>query len=78
VYRPTIDAIAESRIVSRFPDRTAADLYVFIVKHWDGLKKQFGVNIKIEDAAMDYSRQYGLPFRVRLVNTLSSLFRPKR
>jgi hypothetical protein len=77
VYRPIIDAITESRIVSRFPDRTTADLYVFIVKHWDGLKKQFGVNVRIEDAAKDFSRQFGLPLRVRIVNALSGIIRRK-
>ncbi len=59
VYRPIIDIIENERIHLRFPGRTASDLYVWIVKHWDYLKKKYGVHYPIADAARDYAEKYG-------------------
>lgn len=59
VYKPIIDIIEEDRIYTRFPDRTASDLYVWIVKHWDFLKRKYGVHYSIVDAARDFADKYG-------------------
>jgi hypothetical protein len=59
VYKPIIDIIEEDRIYTRFPGRTASDLYVWIVKHWDFLKRKYGVHYSISDAARDFAEKYG-------------------
>ena len=59
VYKPIIDIIEEDRLYARFPGRTASDLYVWIVKHWDFLKKKYGVYFSVTDAARDFSVKYG-------------------
>ncbi|GAB1481524.1 DUF4032 domain-containing protein [Treponema sp.] len=59
VFMPIIDIIEEDYLISRFPERTPSDLYVWIVKHWDFLKKKYGVNYSIKDAARDFSDKYG-------------------
>ena len=59
VFKPIVDVIEEERILSRFPDRTAADLYLFIVKHWDELKSRYGQDYPITEAARDFSERYG-------------------
>jgi hypothetical protein len=41
-----------------FPGRTEADLYVWIVKHWDFLKKKYGA-YSLSTAAGDFSNKYG-------------------
>jgi hypothetical protein len=73
VYKPIIDIIEEDRVYARFPDRTASDLYVWIVKHWDFLKRKFGVHFSMTDAARDFSTKYGEQKPLgRLVNFITS------
>jgi len=42
VYKPIADVIEEENILSRFPGRTVSDLYIWMVKYWDGLKRRYG------------------------------------
>jgi hypothetical protein len=59
VYKPIIEIIREERLYLNFPGRTPSDLYVWIVKHWDSLKKKYGVLYSVNDAARDFSQNYG-------------------
>ena len=59
VYKPVVDAIEEEGLLSRFPERTASDLYMFIVQHWDELKHKYGLGYSLGEAARDYSKLYG-------------------
>jgi hypothetical protein len=58
VYRPVIDIIKEQGILPHFPGRSPGDLYVWLVKHWDFLKKKYGV-YSLAEAARDFSKKYG-------------------
>jgi hypothetical protein len=58
VYSPAIAIIREQWLLANFPGRTEGDLYVWIVKHWDFLKKKY-VGYSLADAAGDFSRKYG-------------------
>ncbi|QQO08586.1 transcriptional regulator [Breznakiella homolactica] len=81
VYDPIIEIIRDERLYYNFPDRTPSDLYVWIAKHWDFLKKKYGVNYSIADAAMDFSRKYGRkPSNVfdYIILFFSKLFRRKK
>ncbi|MEW5817867.1 MAG: transcriptional regulator, partial [Spirochaetota bacterium] len=62
VFKPIFDTITENNLVSRFPGRTRADLYVWIVKHWDELKRKYGDGVPIHKAAWDFSEKYGKGF----------------
>jgi hypothetical protein len=42
VYVPMIEAIRESKILDEFPDRTEADLYVWLIRHQAALTKIYG------------------------------------
>ncbi|MDR2100966.1 MAG: transcriptional regulator [Treponema sp.] len=59
VYRPIIDIIKNEGLIVRFPGHSPSDLYVWIVKHWDFLKKKYGIYYSIADAARDFSVKYG-------------------
>jgi len=59
VYRPIIDIINDKWLQFNFPDRSESDLYVWLVKYWDFLKKKYGVHYAIADAAGDFVRKYG-------------------
>ena len=58
VYSPVIAIIREQWLLANFPGRTEGDLYVWIVKHWDFLKKKYGT-YSLAEAAGDFSRKYG-------------------
>jgi hypothetical protein len=76
VYEPIISIIKKEWLLVKFPGRTASDLYVWLVKHWDFLKKKYGVYYSLSDAARDFSVKYGqtrgkiLPFLASLLNRL--------
>jgi len=59
VYSPIIRIIDEDRLCLHFPGRSPSDLYVWIVKHWDLLKKENGIDYPIDEAARDFSAKYG-------------------
>ncbi len=54
VYLPIILAIKEENILSLFPGRTDADLYLYLVRHWDALKLAYKKEIGIGYAARDF------------------------
>jgi hypothetical protein len=58
VYQPIARIIKEQWLVLNFPGQSTGDLYVWIVKHWDFLKKKYGV-YSLPDAARDFSIKYG-------------------
>lgn len=57
VFAPIVLAIAEENILSLFPGRTSADLYLYLVNHWDELKHRSSKDIGIGDAAKDFKTQ---------------------
>lgn len=59
VYMPLIKVIAEEKILKYFPGRTEADLYVWIVRHWDDLKKKYGEGFTLKEAAVNFRSLYG-------------------
>ncbi|MDR0585702.1 MAG: transcriptional regulator [Treponema sp.] len=59
VYRPITDIITKENLCGQFPGRTPSDLYVWIVKHWDLLKKKYGIHYSILDAVRDFGTKYG-------------------
>ena len=58
VYNPLIKIIKEQWLLVNFHKRTEADLYVWIVKHWDFLKKKYGT-YSLSKAAGDFTKKYG-------------------
>ncbi|MFW5728324.1 MAG: transcriptional regulator [Spirochaetota bacterium] len=78
VFRPITDLIEAENILSRFPGRTAADLYIWIVKHWDELKQKYGPDFPVQEAARDYASRYGKDFKTRLKEGLGHAMRRLR
>ncbi|MFW5800734.1 MAG: transcriptional regulator [Spirochaeta sp.] len=65
VFRPIVDIIIANGLLSRFPGRTEADLYVWTVRHWHELKEKYGEAFPVQQAILDYSAQYGKDWQVR-------------
>lgn len=68
IFLPIIKAVQKENILSRFPGRTEADLYIWIVQHWDSLKAKYGEKISITEAARDFSQKFGKNFWERLAS----------
>jgi hypothetical protein len=74
IYLPITNIIFEENILAKFPGRSFGDLYMWIVKHWDDLKKKNGNNFDLKDAAIDYTERYGSSFKKKL-KRISSFIR---
>ncbi len=66
LYLPIVDIIFQENILARFPGRSFGDLYMWIIKHWDGLKRKNGEDFSLNQAAVDYSLRYGKSWRGQL------------
>jgi hypothetical protein len=59
VYSPIVKIINDDMLCLNFPGRSPGDLYVWIVSHWDFLKKKNGLSFSVSAAARDFSDRYG-------------------
>lgn len=48
IYLPVTNIILSEKLVDRFPGRTKADLYVWVMKHWNDLGDRYGDYPKIQ------------------------------
>jgi hypothetical protein len=78
VFRPIINVIIEEKVLSRFPRRTPADLYMWMVKHWHELKERYGGEFPVEQAVKDYSSRYGRSIGSQLRALFRAISRPIR
>jgi hypothetical protein len=61
VYMPIVRVLRTENVPARFPRRTEADLYIWIVKHWHYLKEKVGPDVPVRDAVRSYSSRFGKP-----------------
>ena len=61
LYLPVVRIIRERGVLDHFPDRTEADLYVWIMDHLYYLREQHGPDLDPEVATDDFTRQFGQP-----------------
>jgi len=58
VYLPLVRIIGEKDILTDFPGRTEADLYLWIMDHQHYLREQFGPGVQTELAAEHFADHY--------------------
>lgn len=70
VYCPIIDILEKKHIMREFPQRTKSDLYVWLIKYWDDLKKKLGDAIPLDEAVNDFKKDnyYAPRFFTKLKN----------
>ncbi len=73
LYIPIVDIIFQENILARFPGRSFGDLYMWIIKHWDGLKNKNGEDFSLSQAAVDYSLRFGKSWKSQLKERLSRI-----
>ena len=74
VYKPVVLTIQEEGLLSRFAGRTASDLYMFLVQHWDELKRKYGLGYSIGEAVRDYGQRFGTSPWARFQESLTAGF----
>ncbi|HDN79378.1 MAG TPA: DUF4032 domain-containing protein [Chloroflexi bacterium] len=75
VYMPIVRIIREENILEKFPGRTEADLYLWIVEHHYFLREAYGREVPFEEAAIHFAENYGhRPFFRRLLDELMDTF----
>jgi hypothetical protein len=73
VYLPLIEGIREARLLSDFPKRTEADLYLWLIEHLWYLREADELD---EDAPLDViARSYADDFSQRLMRRLRRAWR---
>ena len=73
VYMPVINTIKRQHIMRRFKHRTPADMYVWIIKYWDDLKKKFGNDVSLDQAAEDFTKKFGTNILRKLIAKLKNI-----
>ena len=70
VYLPVVEIIRRRDLLRDFPDRTEADLYLWVAKHRKELQEEVGWDIGSEAALKDLAARYRPSFWQRLIKTL--------
>jgi len=58
VYMPVVQVIREKGVLKEFPDRTEADLYLWIMDHQHFLRERYGPEVKTEEAAEHFAEEF--------------------
>jgi len=75
LFRPIIDLVSDRKLARRFPGRTKADLYMWMIRHWDEMKRREGHAYPLEKAVLDYSNRYGKGLLNRILAILRGIRR---
>lgn len=59
IYRPVVEVIREQNTLQDFPNRTEADLYLWIVNHRQHLLENYGQDVDLKEAATDFAEHFG-------------------
>ena len=60
-YTPVVQIIEERDMLREFPDRTAADMYLWLRRSQEELEVRYGKDVLMEDAARDLARRFSQP-----------------
>lgn len=66
VYTPLVETFRRLGILKQFPGRTEADLYVWLSRHLYYLREQYGPDVNLEKAVLDYAKRYRVSWLTRL------------
>jgi len=74
IYLPIANVLKEEKILARFPKRTVADMYIWIIKHRDQLRGHSKQEMSIKEVVHDLSEKYGKNRMERILYSLRRLF----
>ncbi|OQX29310.1 MAG: hypothetical protein B0D92_04485 [Spirochaeta sp. LUC14_002_19_P3] len=74
LYSKITDIVRSENLLSRFPGRTEADLYIWIIKHWHSLKEKCGEEYPLDKAVSEYAESHGKKPKFQSMSWLKKLF----
>ncbi len=74
VYMPVVNTVNQHKIMKKFKRRTVSDLYVWIVKYWDELKKALGEDFSLDQALEDFTHIYSETISAKIKNYLKKVW----
>lgn len=75
VYQPVMHVIKKNHLLRKFRNRTASDLYVWIIKQWDELKQKYGIEYSLDEATRNIAREHvKTTFRARISDWMKKTF----
>jgi hypothetical protein len=74
VYQPVMHVIKKYRMKRKFPHRTASDLYVWIIKQWDDLKRKYGLEYSLDETTKNLAQSANTSLFGRLLRRLKRTF----
>lgn len=74
VYMPVVNTVNQHKIMKKFKRRTVSDLYVWIVKYWDELKKALGDDFSLDQALEDFTHIYSETISAKIKNYLKKVW----
>lgn len=77
LYLPIVTVIKNQHILKKFRKRTPSDLYVWIIRYWDDLKRKFGDDVTIAKAAEEFTEKFGEGTGKRFINSLKAFLRKR-
>lgn len=77
VYNPLVNTIISSKIMRKFRKRTTSDLYVWIIKYWDDIKKKFGENYPLDEVMKEFKKNYSQNIFKKIRNKINSIIMRK-
>jgi len=57
LYESIVQVFEETGVLDLFPDRTAADLFIWLTQHLRELQAYYGEDVQIEDVAREFERK---------------------
>ncbi len=75
VYLPLVQVIREYKILKEFPQRSEADLYLWIIEHLWYLREEYHSDVSLETAATHFAGKYSRRPLRRLVNMVKRTVR---
>ena len=70
VYLPVIRVLDSHKVMKYFKKNTKSDIYVFLIKYWDDIKRKLGNTYSLDDAADGFKHSYGSNFFKRIKNLI--------
>ncbi len=78
VYMPVVNTITRHKIMKKFKRRTVSDLYVWLIKYWDELKKALGEDIPLDDVLEDFEKSFSESLAAKIKNNLKKVLLKRR
>ena len=73
-YRPVYDVIQQQGLLRKFPDRTPADMYLWVMEYHDELEKELGWHLSSDQVAANLSSQFSNNFHDNFLRFKTWLF----